>query len=73
MNLKGKSFLKLLDFSPEEIEGLLNLAAELAEAGDIVLAAGKGHENYQEINGVKHAFDDRQILREIRERRANVK
>ena len=29
MNLKGKSFLKLLDFSPEEIEGLLDLAAEL--------------------------------------------
>jgi len=51
----------------------LNLAAELAEAGDIVLAAGKGHENYQEINGVKHPFDDRQIIREIRERRANGK
>ena len=47
----------------------LELAAELAEAGDIVLAAGKGHENYQEINGVKHPFDDRQIIREIRERR----
>ena len=29
MNLKGKSFLKLLDFSPEEIEGLLDLAADL--------------------------------------------
>ena len=51
----------------------LELAAELAEAGDIVLAAGKGHENYQEINGVKHPFDDRQIIREIRERRANGK
>ena len=51
----------------------LALAAELAEAGDIVLAAGKGHENYQEINGVKHPFDDRQIIREIRKRRAEVK
>ena len=46
----------------------LELAASLAEPGDIVLAAGKGHENYQEINGVKHPFDDRQIIREIRER-----
>ena len=51
----------------------LKLAAELAEPGDTVLAAGKGHENYQEINGVKHPFDDRQIIREIRERRANGK
>ena len=31
MNLKGKSFLKLLDFTPEEIEGLLDLSAELKE------------------------------------------
>ena len=46
----------------------LELAARLAEPGDIVLAAGKGHENYQEINGVRHPFDDRQIIREIRER-----
>ena len=51
----------------------LELAAELAEAGDIVLAAGKGHENYQEINGVKHPFDDRQIIREIRKRSADGK
>ncbi len=29
MNLKGKSFLKLLDFTPEQIEGLLDLAAQL--------------------------------------------
>ena len=46
----------------------LELAASLAEPGDIVLAAGKGHENYQEINGVKYPFDDRQIIRGIRER-----
>jgi len=43
----------------------LRLALSLAEPGDIVLAAGKGHETYQEINGVKYPFDDRQILREI--------
>jgi UDP-N-acetylmuramoyl-L-alanyl-D-glutamate--2,6-diaminopimelate ligase len=30
----------------------------MAEPGDILLVAGKGHEKYQEINGVKHDFDD---------------
>ena len=37
-------------------------AFELAEKGDVVLVAGKGHENYQEINGVKHAFSDLQVI-----------
>jgi len=32
-----------------------------AGAGDIVLIAGKGHEPYQEIDGVKHAFDDTEV------------
>ena len=36
-----------------------------ASKGDIVLVAGKGHENYQEIKGVKHHFDDKEIIREI--------
>ncbi len=35
---------------------------QLANANDIILIAGKGHEKYQEINGVKHPFDDKQIL-----------
>ncbi|NOY38110.1 MAG: UDP-N-acetylmuramoyl-L-alanyl-D-glutamate--2,6-diaminopimelate ligase [Chlorobi bacterium] len=35
----------------------------LADPGDIVLVAGKGHEAYQEINGVKHHFDDREFVR----------
>lgn len=42
----------------------IRAAAAFAEAGDIVLVAGKGHETYQEIDGVKHDFDDRVILRE---------
>ena len=46
----------------------LELAVRLAGPGGFVLAAGKGHENYQEINGVKHPFDDREIIREIRDR-----
>ncbi len=40
-------------------------AALMAKKGDIVLIAGKGHENYQEINGVKHHFDDKEIIKEI--------
>ena len=38
---------------------------ENARPGDIVVFAGKGHEDYQEINGVKHPFDERVIIREI--------
>ena len=37
----------------------------LARKGDVILVAGKGHEDYQEIKGVKHHFDDREKLREI--------
>ncbi len=40
----------------------LRVACSLAQPGDIILVAGKGHEKYQEIKGVKHPFDDRQVL-----------
>ena len=41
-------------------------AAEVGlKKGDVILVAGKGHENYQEINGVKHHFDDHEVIREI--------
>jgi len=36
----------------------------LANPGDVILVAGKGHETYQEINGVRNHFDDREELRE---------
>ncbi len=36
-------------------------AIDMAQPGDVVLLAGKGHENYQDINGVKHHFDDYEI------------
>jgi UDP-N-acetylmuramoyl-L-alanyl-D-glutamate--2,6-diaminopimelate ligase len=42
----------------------IKFACTLANAGDIVLIAGKGHERYQEIAGVKHPFDDFQIVSE---------
>ena len=43
----------------------IRTACMLAEPGDVVLVAGKGHENYQEIKGVKHHFDDKEIIKEI--------
>jgi UDP-N-acetylmuramoyl-L-alanyl-D-glutamate--2,6-diaminopimelate ligase len=43
----------------------IRTACALAAPGDIVLVAGKGHEKYQEINGVKHPFDDKAIVLEI--------
>ena len=43
----------------------IRTACMMAQKGDIILVAGKGHEDYQEIRGVKHHFDDREVLREI--------
>ena len=40
-------------------------ACMLAQKGDVVLIAGKGHEDYQEIKGVKHHFDDKEVVRDI--------
>ena len=43
----------------------IRTACQLAQAGDVVLVAGKGHENYQEIQGVKHHFDDREQVEAV--------
>ncbi len=43
----------------------LQTACMMAEKGDVILVAGKGHEDYQEIKGVKHHFDDKEELRKI--------
>ncbi|MDE5420120.1 UDP-N-acetylmuramoyl-L-alanyl-D-glutamate--2,6-diaminopimelate ligase [Labilibaculum sp. DW002] len=43
----------------------IRTAIMLAQKDDIILVAGKGHEDYQEINGVKHHFDDKEIINEI--------
>jgi UDP-N-acetylmuramoyl-L-alanyl-D-glutamate--2,6-diaminopimelate ligase len=43
----------------------IRTAVMLAQPGDIVLVAGKGHEDYQEINGVKHHFDDKEELLKV--------
>ncbi len=43
----------------------IKTACMLAQTGDVILVAGKGHENYQDIKGVKHHFDDKEVIREI--------
>ncbi|MGZ5286831.1 MAG: glutamate ligase domain-containing protein, partial [Flavisolibacter sp.] len=43
----------------------IKTAVDMARPEDIVLIAGKGHEKYQEINGVKHHFDDKEVLNEM--------
>ena len=42
----------------------IRTAVALAGPGDVVLVAGKGHEDYQEVHGVKHHFDDREVIAE---------
>jgi UDP-N-acetylmuramoyl-L-alanyl-D-glutamate--2,6-diaminopimelate ligase len=43
----------------------IRTACSLAGANDIILVAGKGHETYQEVNGVRHHFDDKEVLNEL--------
>jgi len=43
----------------------IKTAVSLAEKEDIILVAGKGHEKYQDIKGVKYDFDDKQVLNEM--------
>jgi UDP-N-acetylmuramoyl-L-alanyl-D-glutamate--2,6-diaminopimelate ligase len=43
----------------------IKTAVSMAKKGDIILIAGKGHETYQDINGVKYSFDDKAILMEM--------
>ncbi len=49
----------------EDRKEAIRTACNLVNGEDIVLVAGKGHETYQEVNGVRHYFDDREILKEL--------
>jgi UDP-N-acetylmuramoyl-L-alanyl-D-glutamate--2,6-diaminopimelate ligase len=62
MELGVPTDLKDKTLSVENRKTAIEMACEQAEKGDIILVAGKGHEKYQDINGVKHPFDDKQIL-----------
>ena len=57
----GPSLARKVLTIPDRREAIA-LATQLANAGDIILVAGKGHENYQEIKGVKHHFNDKEEL-----------
>ncbi|MBF0557590.1 MAG: UDP-N-acetylmuramoyl-L-alanyl-D-glutamate--2,6-diaminopimelate ligase, partial [Nitrospirae bacterium] len=55
--IKGDSYIVIPDRNVA-----ISMAVELASSGDIVLVAGKGHEEYQEIQGIRHNFSDRAAL-----------
>lgn len=48
-----------------EREQAIKTACALAKSGDVILIAGKGHEDYQDVKGVKHHFDDREVVKAI--------
>ena len=56
---KGK-YIKIVNRT-EAIKYAINMASK----NDIIVLAGKGHETYQEINGVKHHYDEREIIKEV--------
>ncbi|RTZ67901.1 MAG: UDP-N-acetylmuramoyl-L-alanyl-D-glutamate--2,6-diaminopimelate ligase, partial [Aquificaceae bacterium] len=62
--LKGIGDRSKVKIQPDRKEAI-NLALKLAKEGDIVVIAGKGHEDYQEIKGVKYPFDDRKVVLEL--------
>lgn len=56
---------KAMTLSITDRREAIRTAVALAKYGDVILIAGKGHEDYQEIKGVKHHFDDRETVCEI--------
>jgi UDP-N-acetylmuramoyl-L-alanyl-D-glutamate--2,6-diaminopimelate ligase len=61
--VEGQFYKKLLKITDRK--EAIRTAVMLASPGDVILIAGKGHETYQEINGVKHPFDDKAIVKSI--------
>lgn len=59
-DIAAKNMSKVLEIADRR--QAIRTAVKLAQRGDIILLAGKGHEKYQEINGVKHPFDDKEEL-----------
>jgi UDP-N-acetylmuramoyl-L-alanyl-D-glutamate--2,6-diaminopimelate ligase len=47
----------------EDRESAIKTACTLARQGDVILVAGKGHEDYQIVKGVKHHFDDHEVVK----------
>ena len=63
--VEPQNYKKLLAI--EDRKQAIKTACQLANANDIILIAGKGHETYQEIKGVRHDFDDMKIVKDILE------
>lgn len=63
IGVEGQHFKKTLSITNRK--EAIKSACSMAEKGDIILIAGKGHETYQEINGVRHDFDDLEIVKEL--------
>jgi UDP-N-acetylmuramoyl-L-alanyl-D-glutamate--2,6-diaminopimelate ligase len=61
--VEGQNFKKTISILDRK--QAIKTACQMANPGDIILIAGKGHETYQEINGVRHDFDDMQIVKEL--------
>ena len=64
----------LSGLTPQQMKKVLSIvdrreairtACMMAQKGDVILIAGKGHEDYQEVKGVKHHFDDREVVKNI--------
>jgi UDP-N-acetylmuramoyl-L-alanyl-D-glutamate--2,6-diaminopimelate ligase len=62
--LVGISQKENVEVEEDRKKAIYNALAQ-SEPGDTILIAGKGHEDYQDIQGVKHPFDDRQVIREF--------
>ena len=60
----GKTYLRKALVIQDRKEAI-KTACSMAQPGDVILVAGKGHETYQEINGKKFDFDDKKVLKEI--------
>jgi len=63
--IEPQNFKKLL--SIVDRKQAIKTACQLANPNDIILIAGKGHETYQEIQGVRHDFDDMKLVKEFLE------
>lgn len=59
--IPGELYKKTLRITDRK--SAIKTAVAMASKGDIILVAGKGHEKYQEVKGVKHPFDDKQVLK----------
>ena len=66
-NSTGITYNMIKKYCAGNAEPTVSYALKMAEESDVVILAGKGHETYQEIRGVKHPFDEKVVVRELLE------